>query len=156
MFLLPALDSRRHRRCRCGRWPACGDEQQVAQPVQVADRDLRDPLAGRGRQGDDAPLRAAADGAGHVQRGGGQIAGGQDEHVQRRQGLLEEVDVVFQGRDVLLRNQGDRQQRGSLAASCEPRLKSSFCTRWITASTSCGSPAARANPSIAFNSSTVP
>jgi hypothetical protein len=77
---------------------AGGDEQEVGQAVEIVER-----FGGQGesgRSGDGGALGAADDGAGEMERGGGGIARGQDEALQRIERVVEAVDRFLQPRDL--------------------------------------------------------
>jgi A/G-specific adenine glycosylase len=84
----------------------CGaghDEQQIGEPVHVAD-DLW--FHGLSSESDDAPFGAPADRARHVQRGAGPGTAGKDEAPQRRQLTIQQIYPSLEPADILVRHGG--------------------------------------------------
>jgi hypothetical protein len=75
--------------------PAGGDEQEVRQPVDEANRCGIDGLVLLVRQFDNQPLGAACHGAGQMQISGRLAAARQDEGPQRLEIGVEGVDIGF-------------------------------------------------------------
>ena len=76
------------------------DEEEIGEPVEVDDHDLRHLV--RALQADDRPLGAAADRARDVQGGGLRGAAGEDERLERLEFLLAVVDRLLELRDPLV------------------------------------------------------
>ncbi len=88
------------------------DEEQIGQAIHVANEDR----VHRGPERDDAPLGAATDRPGHVERGAGGRAAGQDEAAQRRHFGVEVIDQVLEADHLLVVDHGFGDARCELVA----------------------------------------
>ena len=145
------------------RHPARQHEEQIGEPVHVAEHGLADRLAAH--QAQDVALGAAADGAGLVQEGGDHAAARQDEGLERREVGLALVDGALEHRDLLRGRCGScpptRRPAASRARCRGRRARSGPGAGSDRAAASPGSACAaslqaRTMPSTEFSSSIVP
>ena len=79
---------------------AGGDEQEVGQPVDVFQHFRRDALVRLVVEFGDQPLGAPANGAGEMEIGGRRASSRQDERPQRREFVIEPVDLGLEPLDL--------------------------------------------------------
>ena len=95
-------------------------EQQIGEPVDIPNQDLID----RRLQRHHAPLRSAADGPRHVQRGAGLDAPREDKMRERGEIRLEPIDQLLEALDIGVMKRRLRDARGdSVGRIGEPGAK---------------------------------